>query len=223
MAENLGEARLRLTANAKDLNSKVKKAQAGLKTAGIAMTAAGAAILAPLAAGVKIFAEYEQNMAKVRAVSGATEAEFAALDAVAREMGRTTVFTARESAEALSFMAMAGMEAHDSVAALPHVLNLAAAGQLELGNAADIVTNIMAGYGLTTEELGLAVDVLTKGFTSANTDLQQLGDAFTYAGPVAKAAGIEFEETAAALALWVTLVSKAHWLVLRSEGLLPAF
>ena len=70
MAENLGEARLRLTANAKDLNSKVKKAQAGLKTAGFAMTAAGAAILAPLAAGVKIFAEYEQNMAKVQGCLG---------------------------------------------------------------------------------------------------------------------------------------------------------
>ena len=103
MAENLGEARLRLTANASDLNSKVKNAQAGLRTAGVAMTATGAAVLAPLAAGTKVFAEYEQSMAKVKAVSGATEAEFAALDAVAREMGKTTVFTARESAEALSF------------------------------------------------------------------------------------------------------------------------
>ena len=165
------------------------------------MAAVGVAIAAPIIASTKIFAEYEQSMAKVQAVSGATEAEFKALDAIARKMGRTTVFTARESAEALTFMSMAGMEAHESIAALPHVLNLAAAGQLELGAASDIVTNVMAGYGLATEDLGMAVDVLTKGFTSANTDLGQLGEAFAYAGPVASAAGIQFEETAAALAL----------------------
>ena len=89
---------------------------------------------APLVGSVKVFAEYEQSMAKVQAVSGATESEFKALDAIAKKMGRTTVFTARESAEALTFMSMAGMSAEDSVEALPHVLNLAAAGQLELGH-----------------------------------------------------------------------------------------
>ena len=86
-------------------------------------------------------------------------------------------------------MAMAGLSAEDSINALPHVLNLAAAGQLDLGTAADTVTNIMAGSGIASEDLGAAVDVLTKGFTSANTDLTQLGDAFVYAGPVANAAG----------------------------------
>ncbi len=172
-----------------------------MRRLGIGMLAVGVAIAAPLASGVKVFAEYEQNMATVKAVSGATAEEFAALDEVAKRMGRTTVFTARQSAEALTFMSMAGMEARQSVEALPHVLNLAAAGQIELGNAADIVTNIMAGYGLQTDQLGMAVDVLTVGFTSANTNLQQLGEAFAYAGPVAAAAGIDFNETAAALSL----------------------
>ena len=96
---------------------------------------------------------------------------------------------------------MAGLEAKESIAALPDVLNLAAAGQLELGQAADIVTNVMAGYGIAAEDVTMAVDVLTKGFTSANTDLVQLGEAFKLGGPVAKAAGLDFQETAAALAL----------------------
>ena len=201
MPENLGEARLRLTADTKKLDSALKKASANMKKVGLGMAAVGVAIAAPIVAATKIFAEYEQSMANVQSVSKATAKEFKALDAIAKQMGRTTVFTARESAEALFFMSKAGMKVEDSVAALPHVLNLAAAGQLELGQAADIVTNIMAGYGVATEDLSLAVDVLTKGFTSANTDLEQLGQAFIYAGPVAKAAGIAFNETAAALAL----------------------
>ena len=201
MPENLGQATLRLTADSSGLRRGLADAQQKLRQASFALTAAGAALTAPLAAGVKVFGEYEQAMAKVRAVSGATGEEFEALDNIAREMGRTTVFTAREAASALSFMSMAGMEASQSVAALPDVLNLAAAGQLELGNAADIVTNVMAGYGIQSDQLTQAVDVLTFGFTSANTNLQQLGDAFTYAGPVAKAAGMSFEETAAALSL----------------------
>ena len=153
------------------------------------------------AAGVLSFAKFEQTMARVGAVSGATAEEFERLENVAKEMGRTTVFTANESAQALAFMAQAGMAAGDSISALPKVLELAAAGQLELGAAADIVTNVMAGFGLTAEELGRANDVLVTGFTSANTDLLQLGQAFKFAGPVAKAAGLSFEETTAALSL----------------------
>ena len=201
MADNLGEATLRLSADTKGLQNGLAKAKQQMRTFGTALTAVGGAALAPLAAGVKIFAEYEQNMANVRAVSGATAGQFAALDAIAKQMGASTVFTARESAQALSFMAMAGMEAEESVAALPDVLNLAAAGQLELGQSADIVTNVMAGYGIAAEDVTGAVDVLTKGFTSANTDLVQLGEAFKLGGPVAKAAGLGFEETAAALSL----------------------
>jgi len=201
MPEFLGEARLRLTADATRLEKALKRAQQKLRTAGLAMAATGAALVAPVAIGVKTFASYEQQMAKVLAVSNATEGEFAALDAIARQMGRTTVFTANQSAEALAFMSMAGLEARESIAALPDVLNLAAAGQLELGQSADIVTNVMAGYGIAAEDVTRAVDVLTKGFTSANTDLVQLGEAFKFGGPVAKAAGLGFEEVAAALSL----------------------
>ena len=201
MAENLGEATLRLNADGKQLDSVLKRAQKQTRKLGLGFIGLGATLAAPLALGIKTFASYEQAMAKVQAVSGATAEEFKGLDAVARKMGETTVFTANESAQALSFMAMAGLEAQESITALPHTLNLAAAGNLELAQSADIVTNVMAGYGIAADGVEAAVDVLTKGFTSANTDLVQLGEAFKLGGPLAKAAGLEFEETAAALAL----------------------
>lgn len=170
------------------------------RTTGAAITALTAPILAIAAISVRTFAQFEQSMARVGAVSEATAGEMVALEAIAREMGQTTVFSARQSANALRFMAQAGLSVKTQIAALPEVLQLAAAGQLDLANAADIVTNVMAGFGLQANELARANDVLVTGFTSANTDLQQLGQAFKFAGPVAKAAGLSFEETAAALA-----------------------
>ena len=209
---NLGTATLDLRADRgrlkSDLAAAEKMTEARLqkfgqraRAAGAIAAGVGAALTVPLALSVKTFAQFEQSMANVRAVSGATTTEFQALTDVAREMGATTVFTANEAAQALSFMAMAGIEANDSIKALPAVLGVAAAGNLELAESADIITNIMSGFGIAAEGVGRATDVLVTGFTSANTNLLQLGEAFTYAGPVAKAAGLQFEETAAALAL----------------------
>ena len=209
---NLGTATLRLRAGDQQLKKDLAKAEDMTKkrlerfsrkaqSAGLLAAGVGAALTIPLALSVKTFAQFEQSMANVRAVSGATASEFTSLTDIAKEMGATTVFTANQSAQALSFMSMAGLSAKNSIAALPAVLNVAAAGQLELADSADIVTNIMAGYGIAAAGVSRATDVLVTGFTSANTNLLQLGEAFTYAGPLAKAAGLTFEETAAALSL----------------------
>ncbi|PGW01060.1 phage tail tape measure protein, partial [Bacillus cereus] len=105
-----------------------------------------------------------------------------------------------QAAEGLSFLSMAGFKAQDSIDALPAVLNLAAAGQLDLGRSADIVSNIMTGFGISATDTGHAVDVLTKTMTSANTDLPMLGDAMKYVAPVAASLGISMEDTATAVA-----------------------
>ena len=209
---NLGSAVLRLVTDGRELVQGLRQGERGARETfnrmgqqarvlGTALAGVGAALLAPAAIGIRTFAQFEQSMANVQAVSGATAAEFQALTAIAQTMGATTVFTANQSAEALGFMSMAGLTASQSIAALPSVLNLAAAGNLELADAADIVTNVMSGYGIAAADVGAATDVLVTGFTSANTDLAQLGQAFTLAGPVANAAGLAFEETAAALSL----------------------
>lgn len=208
----LGDATLYLRTDQSGLNQGLQNAEkrvesafkamaAKSRQAGMALTAFGAPLAGAIGASVSVFAGFEQKMANVEAVSGATSEQFARMNEVAKQMGQSTVFTAGQSAEALQFMAMAGMAAEESIGALPDVLNLAAAGQLELGQSADIVTNIMAGFGIQSEEVTKATDVLVTGFTSANTDLVQLGEAFKYSGPVAKAAGLSFEESSAALSL----------------------
>ena len=101
----------------------------------------------------------------------------------------------------MSFFALAGFDVERILKAIGPTLNLAAAGQLEIAQAADIAAKIMAGMGIEADRLGEAVDVLTKAMTTANTDLGQLGDAMKFIGPIAKSAGIAFEEVVAAIQL----------------------
>lgn len=170
--------------------------------AGRTLTAGVTAPLVGIGAGaLTVAADFEQSMNQVRAVSGATGEEFVALRELAKELGATTQFSASQAADAMNFLAMAGMDTQSILGAMPDTLKLAAAAQLDMGSAADIVTNIMAGFGMETDQLGGAVDVLVQAFTNANTDLPQLAEAMKYAGPVANAAGIDFESAAAAMAL----------------------
>lgn len=186
----------------RDVGGRMERIGGQMKTLGAGMSLA---LTAPIVAfgvtSMKAAGDFEQAMNRVQAVSGATADEFAALRKQARDLGAATQFSASEAADAMGFLSMAGMKANDILAAMPKTLELAASAQLDMGRAADIVTNIMAGYGLGVEELGRANDVLVKSFTSANTDLSQLAEAMKYAGPVASAAGVQFEEAAAALSL----------------------
>ena len=150
---------------------------------------------------LKSAGHFEAAMNKVGAVSGATVGELNDLRNAAKDMGATTQFSASQSADALSFLAMAGFSARQSIAALPGTLQLAASAQMGLADAADIVSNVLSGYGMEVSELARVNDVLVKTFTSANTDLRQLGEAMKYAGPIASAAGVSFEEAAAAIGL----------------------
>ncbi|MBS3939338.1 MAG: phage tail tape measure protein [Actinobacteria bacterium] len=175
--------------------------RAEMETVGRAATGMGLALVGGLGAAAMVAGNFEKSMNRVRAVSGATGQQFAELEQQARELGRTTQFTASQAADAMGFLAMAGFQANEIMGAMPATLTLAASANLDLARSADIVSNVMTGYGIAVDDLGGAVDVLTKSFTSANTDLGQLGEAFKFAGPVAKGAGIAFEETAAALGM----------------------
>lgn len=149
----------------------------------------------------KTFIDFEGQMNRVKGVTGATADELSNMSQLAKEMGRTTVFTATQAADAMGFLAMAGFDVEQTMGALPGTLQLAAAAQMDLADAADITSNILTGYGFEVEELGRVNDVLVKTFTNANTNLVQLGEAMKYAGPVASAAGVKFEEAAAAVGM----------------------
>ncbi|MCA1014029.1 phage tail tape measure protein [Bacillus stratosphericus] len=178
-------------------------AQSLSKQMGLIQTAAlavGGAVVAGIGVSVKTAGDFEQAMAKVKSISGATGQDFQDLLNVALKLGETTKFTATEAAQGLQYLAMAGFSVKDQVGSLPAVLNMAAAANVDMGVSADIVSNIMTGFGIASENSTYAVDVLVKTMTTANTDLLQLGDAMKYVAPVSTALGFSFEETAAAVA-----------------------
>lgn len=162
-------------------------------------------LTAPIAAfgaiSVSTFRDFGASMNMVRGVTQASGEDFRKLEAQAKELGATTQFSALQAADAMTFLGMAGFKTEQIIAAMPGTLQLAASAQLDMAQAADIVTNILTGYNLEISELGKVNDVLVRAFTSANTNLQQLGEAMKYAAPVASAAGVAFEEATSALSL----------------------
>jgi TP901 family phage tail tape measure protein len=181
--------------------SRVEEASEELKKVGTAATAAGAAFAGFAGFAVRTAAQFETGMVKVGAVANATGDQLDNLKDRALDLAGETQYTARQVADGMSFMAMAGAEVSQISKGMPSVLQLATAGMVDLADAADITTNIMTGMGLSMNELGMANDVLVSAMTGANVDVRMLGESFKYAGPAAKSAGIEFEEAAAMIAL----------------------
>jgi len=214
MAANAGEIKAKLVLDNQQFRRGMKEAQdemqkttksadntsQGISTLNKASAAAGVAVVAAVGASVKAAANFEQSMAKVKAISGATDTEFAQLTATAKNLGATTQFSASQAAEGLAFLSLAGFKAQDSIDAMPAVLNLAAAGAIDLGTAADIASNIMTGFGLEAKDTSKAADILAKTFTTANTDMNQLGMAMKYVAPVANALGWDMTDAATAVA-----------------------
>jgi TP901 family phage tail tape measure protein len=157
------------------------------------------ALVRGFTAAAKTFAGFEFAMARVEALTFASEDAMAAMTAEARRLGATTMFSASEAAEGLGFLSQAGFTAEQSIASLESTLNLAAAGNLGLGEAADIASNIMSGFSIQAEEAGRVADVLALIQARANTNVQGMGEAMKFVAPFASALGISLEETSAAV------------------------
>lgn len=155
-----------------------------------------------MAEATKVFAEFERGMVRVGAVTNSLGTQaFAGLTERAQELAATTEFTARQVADAMGFMGMAGMSTNKIFDATPAVLQLASAGMVDVAKAADVVTNVMSSYGMKTEDLTNANNVLVATFTGSNTSLESLGQSFKYVGSIAKNAGVDFREAAAVIGL----------------------
>ena len=129
---------------------------------------------------------FDTAMSQVAATMGKTTDEIAELRDYAKEMGATTAFSATQSAEALNFMALAGYDAETSMKMLPNVMDLAAAGGMELARASDMVTDSQTALGLSLEETETLVDQMAKTSSKTNTSVSQLGDAMLTIGGTAK-------------------------------------
>ena len=163
--------------------------------------AVGAAATVGLGKSIGVAINFEQKMADVKAVTGATKEEFAALDQLAKDLGGSTKFSAGEAAEGIELLGMAGLSNEEIIASLAETLNLAAAGGLALDEAADIATNAMSGMGMPVQFLGEIVDGLAATASNSNTNVRQLGEGLAYAAPLAATAEIPFADVAAALGL----------------------
>jgi TP901 family phage tail tape measure protein len=157
-----------------------------------------------LYAGAKMIApgvEFDASMSTVQAITRLDKdsEELKGLRTQARELGGTTQFTAGQTADAQGYLGMAGFDPKAIKAAMPGMLDLAAAGGTELAETADIASNIMSGLGLEAAEMGKLGDVLVGTFTRSNTNLTMLGETMKYAAPMARTYGVDLE-TAAAMA-----------------------
>ena len=160
-----------------------KTAVAGI---GAAVVAVGAGIVKFSADAVGVGSAFDKSMSQVAATMGVTADQIGNLRDFAMEMGATTAFSATEAAEALNYMALAGYDAETSMQMLPNVLNLAAAGNMDLARASDMVTDAQSALGLSLEETAQLVDKMAKASSKSNTSVEQLGDAMLTVGGTAK-------------------------------------
>ncbi|MEM6553528.1 MAG: phage tail tape measure protein [Planctomycetota bacterium] len=172
-------------------------AGAGLGGAGLAAAGGAAGLAFGGVKAIQVAKDYEFALDRVRAITQATAEQMAQLDQRAQQLGRTTVFTAAQAAEAMSNLAIAGQRPEEIFQSIGPVMNLAAAGQIDLADSARILARIMAGMKIEAKDLGGTVDLLTKAFTTANTDLSELGTAMSFVGPVAKTTGRDLAEIVA--------------------------
>ena len=144
--------------------------------------------------------DFEASMSNVEALSGASGDELEALSNKAKEMGASTKFTAGESADALSYMALAGWNTRSMLEGISPVLNLAAAANMDLAQASDIVTDYLTAFGLKASDTTHFVDVMAYAMAHSNTDVIQLGEAYKACASTATSLGYSVEETTAVLA-----------------------
>lgn len=171
------------------------------KVAGTMLTVSTGAVAAFGKSSVEAGAEFDSSMSQVAATMGKSMEEFNSITAsttvgtkeftgtlrdFAQYMGSTTAFSATEAADALNYMALAGYDAKTSMDMLPTVLNLAAAGSIDLANASDMVTDAQTALGLDLGQTRDMVDQMAKTASKSNTSVEQLGEAFLTIGANAK-------------------------------------
>lgn len=158
-------------------------------------------LVAAGAAATKVGVDFDRSMSKVGAISGATGDDLEILKDKALELGSSTKFSASQVADAMTYMGMAGWSSGQMLEGVEGILNLAAAGAVDLATASDIVTDGLTAMGMTAKDSGDYVDIMAATITSANTSVELMGETMKYAGPVAGALGIEMEDLSVAIGL----------------------
>jgi len=162
-------------------------------------------LTAPIAAlgavSFNVFKGFEAEMSKVKAVSGATAEEFKALSDNAKDLGASTMFTAREVASLQTEFAKLGFTATEITQVTESTLALAQASGSDLARAAEVAGSTLRAFGLDASQTGRVTDVMASSFSSSALDMEHFASSMSFVAPVAKSAGMSIEETSAMLAV----------------------
>lgn len=142
---------------------------------------------------------FEAQMSRVKAISGATGKGFEKLEKQAMDLGAKTAFSASEAAQGMENLASAGFEVNEIMDAMPGLLDLAASSGADLATASEIAASTIRGFGMEAKDAGHVADVLARAAADTNAQIEDMGEAMKYVAPVAKAMGYNIEETAAAI------------------------
>lgn len=191
--------RLASVTRAQTQYQKAKETRNKLAMGGAVATASGAGFLYGASRLMTPGFQFDEGMSGVQALTrlDKNSPQLAMLREQAKELGASTAYTSTDAASGQKFLAMAGFTPDAIKAALPGVLNMGLAGDMDLGEASDIGSNVLTQFKLDSVQMNRVSDVLTATFTRSNTDLRMLGETMTYAGPVAAQLGVSLESMAA--------------------------
>lgn len=176
-----------------------------LKGMGIAYGIAGLGNL--VSSSVKDFAEYNNIMQTAKNILGSHDKRsdfadrFAAMEKQVRNVGVETKFTAPQVADAAKFLSMAGFDVDAINKSIKPIADIALVGDTDLGETADVVTNIMTGYNISPDKVRNAADIMTMTFTKSNTTLMEIAEAYKYSASLLAAGNMPFEEATAAMGI----------------------
>lgn len=173
-----------------------------MTSAGKSMTkAVTLPILGITTAAVKVGGDFEEQMSRVKAISGATGDSFEELRDQAIDLGAKTAFSAKESADGMENLASAGFDAQEIMSAMPGLLDLAAVSGGDVALASENAATALRGFGLEADQSGHVADVFARAAADTNAEVADMGEAMKYIAPVANAMGLSIEETAAAVGI----------------------
>ena len=187
----------------KDLKSAMDDVAGDIKSVaavvGGAVAAVGTAAVGAVGAAAEVGSGFEKSMSRVEAISGATGNDLERLRAAAETMGANTSKTASESADALSYMALAGWKTEEMLTGLEPILRASEAGEMDLATCSDLVTDSMSAMGVSVNDLAHYLDVVAAAQSNSNTNMQQLLEAFIECGGSAHNFGLNVEDLSTVL------------------------
>ena len=174
------------------------KVKTGIKVAAVATVGAAIGIGTSSA---KEYLEFDKQMIKVKALTGATIQEYEALKKKAMEVGKTTIFTSEEAAAGMEKFALAGFKPKEIISAIPPIFDLATASGEDFIMISDMISDNMTAFKIGIDDVGHASDILANTMSRSNTNIQMLGEAFKYVSSSASNLNIDLSTTSAAIGL----------------------